>query len=195
MILLVSPSQRQSLELFAKVKKFVRTRGTKLIKDGAFERQLANGSRIAAVPGTEETIRSFSAVDLLIEDEASRVPDELYKSVRPMLAVSGGRLFLLTTPFGQRGHFYDEWSGEADWDRFEVKAEDCPRISSEFLAEERVALGEAWYEQEYCTRFLATDDALFNDDEIAQAFLARPMIHALDAARAPVRPLFGGMNS
>jgi hypothetical protein len=190
MILLVSPSQRQSLELFAKVKRFAR--GAKLLKNGAFEWHLANGSRIAAVPGTEETIRSFSAVDLLIEDEASRVPDELYMSVRPMLAVSRGRLFLLTTPFGQRGHFYKEWTGEARWDRYEVKASDCDRIGTEFLAEEREALGEAWFEQEYCCRFLATDDALFSDEEIARAFEAETRV--LDTERDAVRPLFGGRS-
>ena len=35
-----------------------------------------------ALPGREGTIRSYSGVDLLILDEASRVPDDLYRSVR-----------------------------------------------------------------------------------------------------------------
>ena len=73
--------------------------------------ELINGSRIEALPGTEKTIRGFSGVDLLIVDEAARVADELYYAVRPMLAVSGGRLMMLSTPFGKRGVFYEEWTG------------------------------------------------------------------------------------
>jgi hypothetical protein len=187
MILLVSPSQRQSIELFSKVK--VYTRGEKKLKDGAFEQHLANNSRIVAVPGTEETIRSFSSVDLLIEDEAARVPDDLYKSIRPMLAVSRGRLFLLTTPFGQRGHFYDEWVGGRNWSRFEVRAEDCPRIDADFLADERDALGESWFEQEYRCKFLATDDTLFSPEEIQRVFSRE--LEALPTYQDAVKPLFG----
>jgi len=47
-------------------------------------------------------------------DEASRVADELYFAVRPILAVSGGSLMVLTTPYGKRGVFYEEWTGGAD---------------------------------------------------------------------------------
>ncbi len=39
-------------------------------------------------------------------DEAARVSDELYRAVRPMLATSGGRIVLLSTPFGKRGFFF-----------------------------------------------------------------------------------------
>jgi hypothetical protein len=55
-------------------------------------------------------------------DEASRVPDELYFAVRPMLAVSGGALMMLTTPYGKRGIFYEEWTSGHGWARYEVPA-------------------------------------------------------------------------
>jgi hypothetical protein len=55
-------------------------------------------------------VRCFSP-GLVIVDEAARVPDDLYRAVRPMLAVSQGRLIALSTPFGQRGWFYDELHG------------------------------------------------------------------------------------
>jgi hypothetical protein len=51
----------------------------------------------------EATIRGFSGVAPLIVDEASRVSDELYQAIRPMLAASGGEILLLSTPFGKRG--------------------------------------------------------------------------------------------
>src|SRR5207249_2922857 len=65
--------------------------------------ELGNGSRFVALPGRDETIRSFSGVALLIIDEAARVADDFYRSMRLMLAVSRGRLVALSTPFGRRG--------------------------------------------------------------------------------------------
>ena len=44
-----------------------------------------------------------------------------------MLAVSGGRIVLLSTPFGNRGFFYKEWSeGGEDWRKVTISARDCP---------------------------------------------------------------------
>src|SRR5215831_4587952 len=84
---------------------------------------LANRSRIIALPGKEQTIRGYASVSLLIIDEAARVPDDLYRAVRPMLAVSSGRLICLSTPFGKRGFFHDCWArGGDDWHRIEVPA-------------------------------------------------------------------------
>ena len=54
--------------------------------------RLANGSRIVGLPGSEGTVRGFSAVSPLIIDEASRVADEMYRALRPTLAVSDGDL-------------------------------------------------------------------------------------------------------
>jgi len=92
-ILLLSPSERQSIELLRKVRDTLRLLGTvatEVQKDNALSLEFANGSRIIALPGKEGTIRGFSGVRLLVIDEASRVPDALYQAVRPMLAVSGG---------------------------------------------------------------------------------------------------------
>jgi len=52
------------------------------------------------LPGSEATIRGFSAVALLRVDQAARVSDDLYVAIRPMLAVSGGKLWLMSTPSG-----------------------------------------------------------------------------------------------
>jgi len=65
-------------------------------------------------------------------DEVACVEDELYFAVRPMLAVSGGALMMLSTPYGMRGVFFEEWSGGHGWERYEVPASQCPRISEEF---------------------------------------------------------------
>jgi hypothetical protein len=48
--------------------------------------ELANGSRILSLPGSERTVRGYAAADLVVIDEATRVDDELISAVRPMLA-------------------------------------------------------------------------------------------------------------
>ena len=112
LVLLISPSLRQSNELFRKVTDFSNKLSTKrkLIEDNRLSCTFENKSRIVSLPSSEATIRGFSGANLIIEDEASRVDDELYRAIRPMLAVSNGRLILMSTPFGKRGHFYKEWS-------------------------------------------------------------------------------------
>src|SRR5207245_6682944 len=103
-----------------------------------------------------------SGVRLLIIDEAARVSTDLYRAVRPMLAVSGGRLILLSTPFGRRGFFYQACADPAaDWLRFEVRAEQIPRISRAFLVEELRTLGQSWFNQEYTCSFEAVQGLVY----------------------------------
>jgi hypothetical protein len=170
-VLLLSPSIRQSGELFRKVQDLFQALGRPagVVADNAQRLELANGSRILCLPGTEETVRCFSGVSLLVIDEAARVPDSLYYAVRPMLAVSQGRLVALSTPFGKRGWFHDEWHGQGPWERVKIVADQCPRITAEFLAEERRALGERWYRQEYLCSFEDTVDAVFAYEDILAA--------------------------
>ena len=89
---MVSPSARQSGEFLRKAAGFARRLGIRPKGDGDNEISLEfpNGSRIVGLPGSEATIRGFSAVSLLLVDEAARVSDELYLAIRPMLAVSDG---------------------------------------------------------------------------------------------------------
>jgi hypothetical protein len=168
LVLLLSPSLRQSQELFRKCLEIYRAldRPVPAEAENALSLDLENESRIVSLPGKEGTIRGMSGVRLLIIDEASRVPDALYKSVRPMLAVSGGRLVLLSSPFGTRGFFWEEWKSRDRWDYYEVPATKCPRIPPEFLEEEKEAMGEWWYEQEYLCQFKDALTAAFRSEDI-----------------------------
>jgi hypothetical protein len=170
-VLLLSPSLRQSGELYRKVVDLFSALGRPMgvAAESALRLELSNGSRVVSLPGDEKNIRGFSGVALLIIDEAARVDDALYCSVRPMLAVSQGRLVALSTPFGKRGWFHDEWHGESDWKRIQITAEGCSRISPQFLAEERRSLGERWYRQEYLCSFEDTIDAVFSWADIQAA--------------------------
>jgi len=94
------------------------------------------------------------------------VDDALYYSVRPMLAVSKGRLVALSTPFGKRGWFHDEWTGSNAWERVQITAQQCPRIDPKFLAEEQLALGERWYRQEYECSFEDCVGSVFSHEAV-----------------------------
>jgi hypothetical protein len=172
LVLLLSPTLRQSQELFKKALAVYRSSDHPVpsASETALALTLSNGSRIASLPGKEVTVRGYSGVGLLVVDEAARVPSDLYLSARPMLAVSGGRLIALSTPFGNRGWFYEAWVGSEDWERFEVPATQVPRISPEFLEEERRALGEWWFEQEYMCRFLDAETQAFRREDVEAAF-------------------------
>lgn len=169
--LILSPSLRQSSELAKKVWMFYRRLGKPIapISETTLSLELTNESRVVCLPSQEQTVRGFSGVKLLIIDEAARVLDELYYSVRPMLAMSQGRLVALSTPFGKRGWWYGAWVQGEEWLRVEVPASKCPRISAAFLAEERRNLGESWYLQEYCCQFSDTAGMVFSLDSILAA--------------------------
>jgi hypothetical protein len=173
LILLLSPSLRQSQELFRKLKGAYNSLESPFMprtaQESALTLEFDNSSRIVALPGKEATIRGFSGVSLLVIDEASRVPDELYQSVRPMLAVSGGRIVLLSTPFGKRGFFHSEWTEGEGWQRVKITADQCPRIDKEWLERERKMIGDWWFLQEYFCEFVETDDQVFSYDDIQAA--------------------------
>ena len=173
LVVVVSPSARQSGEFVRKVKSFAGRMGIQAKGDGhnAMSLALANGSRIVGLPGNETTVRGFSAVGLLLIDEASRVSDELYHALRPMLAASNGDLWLMSTPHGKRRFFWEEWEhGGPQWERVQARATDCSRIRPEFLAEERAALGEDRFRQEYLCEFVDTASGMFSRAAVERAF-------------------------
>ncbi|MEO8130450.1 MAG: terminase family protein [Bryobacteraceae bacterium] len=172
LVVVLGPSARQSAEFLRKAAGFTRRLGIRPRGDGDNEisLQFPRESRIVGLPGKEDTVRGFSAVSLLLIDEAARVSDDLYNAVSPMLAVGDGDLWLMSTPFGQRGFFYEEWAhGGEMWERLCVPASECARIPPSFLEERRKAMGERWYRQEFCCEFTDTEGSLFESELIRKA--------------------------
>ncbi len=170
--LVASPSERQSGEFLRKTAGFLGRLGIKRRGDGdnAGSLALPNGSRIVGLPGVEGTVRGFSAVSLLLIDEAARVSDATYKSLRPMLAVGDGDLWLMSTPYGKRGFFYDAWAHGGDgWERHTAPATECPRIPAAFLEEERRELGSRWFAQEYLCEFVDDGNGWFGRGLVEEA--------------------------
>jgi hypothetical protein len=89
-----------------------------------------------------------------------------YDRCWPSLVVGWSRW---STPFGKRGFFHQEWTEGEGWHKVKVTAEQCPRISPEFLAEERKALGPWWYRQEYECEFVDVVDQIFSFETVRNA--------------------------
>lgn len=174
LILLFSPSQRQSSELFRKVLDHLRALATppEITLQSALKLEFANGSRIVSLPANEDTVRGYSGARVVIIDEASRVPDSLMAAVRPILATSNGRLIALSTPAGRRGWFYKAWIEGAGWDRTKITADQCPRITEDFLEDEMRELGPTMYSQEYLCEFQDLETAVFSTALIQAAVSA-----------------------
>jgi hypothetical protein len=175
LVLLLSASLRQAQELGRRLFDGYRALG-KPVSPEAENRlslELSNGSRILCLPAKEMTVRGYSGARLVVIDEAARVPDSLYYSLRPMLSVSQGRLMCLSTPFGKRGFFHQEWTQGQRWDKVQVTALECPRIPADFLEEERGTLPDFWFRQEYLCEFADTQTSVFGYDDILSAFSDR----------------------
>jgi hypothetical protein len=172
LVIVASPTERQSAEFLLKARDFTKRLKIPVRGDGHHRASLRfpNGSRIVGLPGKEGTIRGYSAVSLLIIDEAARVTDEMYKSLRPSLAVAAGDLWLLSTPNGKRGFFYENWvNGGESWERISATAPECPRISESFLQEERRQMGSRWFGQEYLCEFGEDEAQMFPRDLVRGA--------------------------
>ena len=216
LVLAAAPTARQSGEWLEKSRFFLSRLGIRSRSDGhnRLSLVLPNGSRLVGLPGVADNVRGFSKASLILIDEAAYVADELYQALNPMLAVSGGGLWLMSTPAAQSGFFFEEWSRaamakgdslpeesfEADsgtpsalpartaeppsgsgfsatalpappvsWDSFRVTAEQCPRIRAEFLAEQRVLLGDSVFRREYMCEFVAAGTQIIDRELLDDA--------------------------
>jgi hypothetical protein len=201
LILLVSPTQRQSSELFRKCVAWLNRLEHRpaMPEDNKLSCGLGNGSRIVSLPSTESNVRGFSGPSLIIIDEAARVSDQLYFAIRPMLASSGGQLIQMSTPNGKIGFFWYTWDQGIGWDRVMVPATESTRITPEFLEEERRTMGEYYFNQEYLCVFQDRLDQPFSSEHVMRAltteiqplFLGSGKRDDRDILSKDVRPLFG----
>ena len=78
------PSQNQSAEALRKVRQMVLMAGAKLATDNVFRLELANGSRVLALPGTQESIRGLTVDSWIVADEAARLDPDIMAALHPM---------------------------------------------------------------------------------------------------------------
>jgi hypothetical protein len=112
-ILIIAPTERQAYALFEKVLNYLLLNYKYKIsfgKDKPTQTKitLRNGCKIYCLPtGISGTGIRFMTVGRLYADEASRIREEVWTAVTPMLLTTGGETILLSTANGSRGKFAD----------------------------------------------------------------------------------------
>jgi Terminase large subunit, T4likevirus-type, N-terminal len=162
------------------------------VRNTILSMELANGSRVLAMPCMTDTAVGFT-IDLLVYDEAARIPDHVAAAMRPTLARARsrgrGRLIAASTPNGKRGWFWEEWERcqtaiaagrKPAWECYNavggaiigdraVVAEDCSWLTQEFLQSELESIGRRWFAQEYGCEFVDAVDQVFSQADIDRA--------------------------
>lgn len=169
-VLLVAPGQRQSGLMLDRVQEYLaRVAHAPYQRRSRSEVLLDGGAHCWAVPASSGTIRGFDALTLLVCDEAAFVPDSIFSAVMPMLATSGGRMIMISTPAGRRGFFYDSYADpHSGFSTMEVTADRISRLPQEFLDQQQRRMPEHVYRSEYFCSFEVMEGGLF-DPALLQA--------------------------
>lgn len=168
LVLIVSPSMKQSTEVKERSKSGLLALGEHLVRDSQSVLELGNRSRIMSLPGSAKSVRGWSA-DLLILDEAAFIEDETFVAARATVAATGGRTIVQSTPMGPFGSFYDLWSDtDPRWAKFRVRSDEVPTIDPSFLANEKATMTPEKYTQEYEADFTNPGLGLIDPDRLRE---------------------------
>jgi len=170
-VMVIASVERQAQLLFEKILAYIYENAKTMIKTGKdrptkHKINLKNGSVIHCLPTGESGygIRGFT-IDLLIADEAAFINEGVWTAVTPMLAVTKGDMWLLSTPHGREGFYYRCFSDDK-FTSFHVSSEDCPRKDEAFLQHEKEWMTKAQYAQEYLGEFVDELQQFFPDELI-----------------------------
>lgn len=167
-VLITSPSLRQSMIMFDKIANFIYSTAHFHNKIARMTRtliQFQNGSRIIALPCSENLLRGYTA-HMVICDEAAFMPEEIITQIIfPMLSTTDGYAIFLSTPWGKNHFFYRAFINPA-YSVHKVKSSECPLIKPEFLAEMKQNMTKEAYIMEYEAEFAEASNSYFSQDLI-----------------------------
>jgi terminase large subunit-like protein len=146
------PAQRQSAEAVRRVREALLKAGQKLQSDNVFALELPNGSRVLALPGSDDSIRGLTVDAWIVADEAARLPEELIAALRPMRARRpNARFAMLSTAWSRSDPFWTAWaSDDPSFIRIKATADTTSELFAPgFLEQEQRALGEHSFNREY----------------------------------------------
>jgi len=173
LIMIISKTERQASLLFSKVLFNLNQTAPNQILTGKNRPtkhliNLKNGSKIYSLPAgdTGFGIMGFT-IDLLIADEAAFIPEEVWNSIVPALAITRGEIWLLSTPYVKKGYYYNCFNDES-FTNFHQSTEDCPRKDVEFLKHQKEILTKAQYAQMYLGLFVDEIKQFFSDELISE---------------------------
>ena len=146
------PAQRQSAESVRRVRTVLAQAGAEFKSDNVYGLELSNGSRVLALPSSDDSIRGLTVDAWIVADEAARLTDDLISALRPMRArCPQTRFAMLSTAWSRTDPFWQAWdSDDPSYLRLTATADVDPTLfRPEFLEQERRALGEDTFKREY----------------------------------------------
>ena len=175
-IMVVAAVERSAYLLFEKVLAYIYARNKKSIKGRPTKKEikLKNGSKILCLPTGDSGygIRGHT-IDLLIADEAAFIPEDVWTAVAPMLTVTGGDTWLLSTPLGREGYFHDSFEDE-DYTPFHISTEEVSEIRSgiiklnmeHLISSAKKRMSNAQYQKEILGEFSDVLTRVFKEEWI-----------------------------
>lgn len=169
---------------------------------------LGNGSVIRSLPATRNTGRTFSATAVYLDEFAHMMwADRIYQAMVPC-AARGGRLTIISTPYGRGNAFYRLWQeaiqGLRNFETVTVHWSDCPEYNlNGYLLEDlqtRRRAGEtgSWYRnqrsrftdeqwaEEYECDFIGSGSIVYREFD--------PKLHVGDYSYNPDWPTYAGQD-
>jgi len=149
-----------------------------LVRETANELELKAGGSLVVYPCRPASVRGIRCRLVVIDElaffttsEGRPVDREMLRAVRPTLATTGGRLLVLSSPYGQTGALWDlhrqhygrDDSGTLVWQA--TAPEMHPLLPSDYLARMREDDPEA-YRSEVLGEFRAGVSSLFDPDAL-----------------------------
>ena len=178
-IMIISATERQAYLLFLKVLNYLHDNYRSHIKRGKdrptkTELKLTNGSIIRCLPTGMDGlgIRGYT-INVLIADEAAFINKDVWQAVTPMLATTGGKIILLSTPFGKEGYFFNRFQ-DTNFKQWHISSEVVAESREEpqrtfmksFQEDEKKSMTSLQYAQEYLGEFVDEMRQMFPDELI-----------------------------
>ena len=183
LVLLMSYSMKQCLELFRRVKELVGSfqgvsirfcgeayRFSAVVSETRTRVEFPNGSRIISLPNNPDGVRGYRADHIYI-DEAAMFRDDFQLKTAAAFTTTAqrGRITLVSTPKGKRGWFHEAYQAgkrKKGWSLHSAHYSECKHISEEEIRELRTILTHTEFRQEMELEFLDERGALIPYDAI-----------------------------
>ena len=126
--------------------------GAKLATDNVFRLELANGSRVLALPGTDESIRGLTVDSWIVADEAAQLDPAIMAALHPMRTQRpNARFAMLSTAWSRTDPFWSVWENDdPSWTRIRATIDVEPNlIAPEVLERARRQLSADDFKREY----------------------------------------------
>lgn len=190
-VMIVSITEEQAKELLSKVMGYLTTYYIKEIMKG---KEQTNTSKVTLKNGSVILVKAIGAKgfsilgytnDMVIVDEAARVPQQLWENITPTILSTGGSLVLLSTPHGRRGYFYQAFNDPAlKFKTIRVKLGDIENRPltdtwtemrrdkmKERIESERQRMTKREFAQQYLAEFVNDLDQFYEDAEIKKTLI------------------------